>query len=92
MQQTTFPRTEPRIAVPIPPGEASGADRSLESGPPRPEHPRPDLQRDAWVNLNGRWRFAFDPQNGGEQMRWYHVPHPAVAARTGEVSGPIEDP
>jgi len=25
---------------------------------PRPEHPRPDMQRDAWLNLNGPWEFA----------------------------------
>ena len=27
-------------------------------GIPRPEHPRPDLKRDAWINLNGTWEFA----------------------------------
>ena len=25
---------------------------------PRPEHPRPDLRRDEWLNLNGQWEFA----------------------------------
>lgn len=25
---------------------------------PRPEHPRPDLQREHWLNLNGTWEFA----------------------------------
>lgn len=25
---------------------------------PRPEHPRPDFQREAWLNLNGTWEFA----------------------------------
>ena len=29
---------------------------------PRPEHPRPDFQRPDWLNLNGPWRFAFDPR------------------------------
>ena len=38
---------------------------------PRPEHPRPDQQRDQWVNLNGPWRFAFDPRAIGEQERWH---------------------
>ena len=28
---------------------------------PRPEHPRPRLQRARWVNLNGIWDFALDP-------------------------------
>jgi len=25
---------------------------------PRPEHPRPDMQRAQWMNLNGEWEFA----------------------------------
>ncbi|MDQ3702000.1 MAG: hypothetical protein M3442_13920 [Chloroflexota bacterium] len=59
---------------------------------PRPEHPRPDLQRTHWINLNGRWRFCFDPHNRGEQQRSYRVTHPAVAARIGEVISTVEDP
>lgn len=59
---------------------------------PRPEHPRPDFQREPWIKLNGRWRFAFDPQNVGEQLRWYRVSHPVVASHIGEVSDPVEDP
>ncbi len=27
---------------------------------PRPEHPRPQFQRESWVNLNGTWTFDFD--------------------------------
>ena len=27
---------------------------------PRPEHPRPECYRPAWINLNGEWRFVFD--------------------------------
>lgn len=26
--------------------------------PPLPEYPRPQLQRDAWINLNGSWDYA----------------------------------
>ena len=37
---------------------------------PLPEHPRPDFQRAEWLNLNGRWRFAFDPSNDGERRGW----------------------
>ena len=37
---------------------------------PLPEHPRPDFQRDLWLNLNGRWRFAFDPADSGERAGW----------------------
>ena len=27
---------------------------------PRPEHPRPQFQRDTWLSLNGRWTYTFD--------------------------------
>ena len=37
---------------------------------PLPEHPRPDFQREEWLNLNGRWRFAFDSANRGELAGW----------------------
>ncbi|MFN8445171.1 MAG: glycoside hydrolase family 2 TIM barrel-domain containing protein [Caldilineaceae bacterium] len=37
----------------------------------RPEHPRPNFQRSQWINLNGPWRFAFDPGLIGEQEHWY---------------------
>ncbi len=32
---------------------------------PRPEHPRPRLRRERWVNLNGAWDFAIDPPGAG---------------------------
>lgn len=38
---------------------------------PRPEHPRPDFERTAWLNLNGAWDFDFDPDGVGEQQRWF---------------------
>ncbi len=34
---------------------------------PRPEYPRPQFVRDAWINLNGVWTFAFDPGKSGAQ-------------------------
>src|SRR5437867_9027535 len=37
---------------------------------PLPEQPRPDFARAEWLNLNGRWRFAFDPQGEGERAGW----------------------
>lgn len=34
---------------------------------PRPEHPKPQFQRENWINLNGAWNFAFDfEEKGGE--------------------------
>ena len=32
---------------------------------PRPEHPRPDLQRDNWLPLNGEWQFEIDKAADG---------------------------
>ncbi len=32
---------------------------------PRPEHPRPDMQRENWLNLNGQWQFEIDNDNTG---------------------------
>ena len=31
----------------------------------RPEHPRPQLERDAWLNLNGEWAFEIDHGDTG---------------------------
>jgi len=33
---------------------------------PRPEHPRPDLQRGNWMTLNGEWQFEIDKAADGE--------------------------
>ncbi len=40
------------------------------SGIPRGEHPRPDFCRREFVNLNGPWSFAFDPDVTGEAFDW----------------------
>ncbi len=32
---------------------------------PRPEHPRPQFERNDWINLNGEWTFAFDFGHSG---------------------------
>jgi hypothetical protein len=37
---------------------------------PLPEHPRPDFERPAWVNLNGAWQFRFDPNDRGLAESW----------------------
>ncbi len=38
---------------------------------PRSEYPRPDFQRDNWLNLNGTWAFAFDPDQLGLGQQWF---------------------
>ena len=35
---------------------------------PRPEHPRPQFERDDWINLNGEWTFAFDFGHSGRDL------------------------
>ncbi|MBI5601508.1 MAG: glycoside hydrolase family 2, partial [Gemmatimonadetes bacterium] len=49
---------------------AAALEAQAPSVIPLPEHPRPDFERAEWVNLNGRWRFAFDPSNSGEKAGW----------------------
>ena len=42
----------------------------MASGPsaiPRPEYPRPQMVRDRWVNLNGRWEFEIDHGRSGRR-------------------------
>ena len=41
---------------------------------PLPEHPRPDFARAEWQNLNGAWRFRFDPKDEGLSARWFAAP------------------
>jgi hypothetical protein len=38
---------------------------------PLREHPRPDFERPAWVNLNGPWSFDFDKTDAGEKEQWF---------------------
>ncbi len=37
---------------------------------PRPEYPRPQFERSAWINLNGQWTYAFDFGKTGSQRNW----------------------
>ncbi|KOV85351.1 glycoside hydrolase family 2 [Nocardia sp. NRRL S-836] len=55
---------------------------------PLPEYPRPQLQRDRWVNLNGPWEFA--GAKAGEQPRFGRklpekiiVPYPVESQLSG---------
>jgi hypothetical protein len=46
----------------------AGAARAQDI--PLPEHPRPDFERPAWVNLNGKWQFRFDTADEGLRQTW----------------------
>lgn len=37
---------------------------------PRPEYPRPQFERNSWVNLNGKWSYSFDFGQTGDQKGW----------------------
>ena len=37
---------------------------------PRPEYPRPLMQRKEWQSLNGLWQFAFDDADTGGKSGW----------------------
>ena len=43
---------------------------TAETPIPRPEYPRPQFVRQAWMNLNGWWKFRFDDQDIGMEQRW----------------------
>jgi hypothetical protein len=34
---------------------------------PRPEHPKPQFERESWINLNGQWTYAFDFGKSGSE-------------------------
>lgn len=38
----------------------------MDRDAPLPEYPRPQLRRDSYLNLNGRWQYAIRPQNKPE--------------------------
>ena len=43
------------------------APLSAAADVPRPEHPRPQLHRPAWLNLNGTWQFEIDRADTGRE-------------------------
>ena len=53
------------------PGRVARAQDAVPAAIPLPEHPRPDWQREHWLNLNGTWSFQFDPAAAGEAKGWH---------------------
>lgn len=39
---------------------------------PRPEYPRPQFERAAWINLNGQWSYTFDFGKSGMNRKLYN--------------------
>ena len=52
---------------------------------PRPEYPRPLLQRADWLNLNGPWRFCCDDEGMGLRHGW----HQALPAQAENITVPF---
>jgi hypothetical protein len=50
---------------------SSAAPPPIPPSIPLAEHPRPDFQREEWLNLNGPWDFQFDAQDLGERRAWF---------------------
>ncbi len=38
---------------------------------PRPEHPKPQFERQNWLNLNGEWQFEMDNSKSGVERKLY---------------------
>lgn len=38
---------------------------------PRPEYPRPQMEREKWLNLNGKWKFEIDYGLSGEEKGYF---------------------
>ncbi len=49
----------------------AGALPAFGGDAPLPEHPRPQLVRDAWQSLNGEWAFQLDPNDTGVRDKWH---------------------
>ena len=59
--------------------------RSVSTLAPLPDYPRPELERTAWMNLNGRWQY----ERGAPTER---PPHGRTLAETILVPFPVQSP
>lgn len=49
---------------------ATGQASFSGSAIPRPDYPRPQFERQEWLNLNGEWNFDFDDEDVGLVEKW----------------------
>ncbi|NGM63631.1 beta-glucuronidase, partial [Sphingobacterium sp. SGG-5] len=43
------------------------------AGTPKPEYPRPQFEREDWINLNGTWTYQLDPVKSGFERDNIHT-------------------
>ena len=53
--------------------------KRAESQAPLPCYPRPQMVREAWISLDGEWRFSFDDRDAGEREKWFSCSEDADA-------------
>ena len=56
---------------------------------PRPEHPRPQLRRSAWINLNGAWTCRSEPVRPGQLQPDKHRDMAAVGGFESPITVPF---
>ncbi len=67
--KTTTPTQTPTTA----PAQAPAAATAPAATPlPRPEYPRPQFERENWINLNGTWSYTFDFSESGFARQYYN--------------------
>lgn len=44
--------------------------KAADTDIPRPEYPRPQFERNEWMNLNGKWSYTFDFSRSGREQGW----------------------
>lgn len=70
--------------------QMSQDDLAQRHAPERPLHPRPQLTRAGWLDLSGRWGFAYDDAGRGLVEGWQT--RPEVFSRVIEFPYPPESP
>lgn len=65
MKLKFFASAAAAVAMLFTAGTAANAQQT-----PRPEYPRPQFERAAWVNLNGTWTYSFDFGKTGKEKNW----------------------
>jgi len=58
----------------------------VDPAKPLPEHPRPQLVREAWQNLNGLWQFEIAAKDAAQPVQFSRqilVPYPVESALSG---------